>query len=73
MSRPCSIHVYQVTLNPQIWATSSRRNPGVRRRCPLPKPCAAGDWRSLRARRKALSDCAGTLPECGFMVSYILA
>jgi hypothetical protein len=29
---PCSSHVYQVTPTPEIWATSSRRSPGVLRR-----------------------------------------
>ena len=31
MARPCSSHVYQVTLTPDSIETSSRRRPGVRR------------------------------------------
>src|ERR1700756_3251017 len=39
--RPCSSHVYHVALMLARAATSSRRSPGVRRRCAL-SPSAAG-------------------------------
>src|SRR5471030_755460 len=63
--RPCSIHVYQVGLTPHNWATSSRRNPGVRRRGPGGKPTAIGDNRSRCARMKSPSARAGVASSGG--------
>jgi len=47
--------VYQVTPTPESWATSSRRNPGVRRRKPGGIPTSAGVTRARLLRRKAAS------------------
>src|SRR5471032_1610337 len=70
--RPCSIHVYQVGLTPHNWATSSRRNPGVRRRGPGGKPTAMGDSRSRCARMKSPSARAG-VASSGGAASVLLA
>src|SRR5690606_19612429 len=53
MSRPCSIHVYQVTLMSHSWAISSRRSPGVRRRPPEGRPTISGWMRARALRRKS--------------------
>src|SRR5262249_15334362 len=55
VSRPCSSHVYQVTPTPASCATSSRRNPGVRRRRVGRRPTCSGFKRSRRLRTKAPS------------------
>src|SRR5471032_3339533 len=70
--RPCSIHVYQVGLTPHNWATSSLRNPGVRRRGPGGKPTAMGDSRSRCARMKSPSARAG-VASSGGAASVLLA
>ncbi|MEU2924662.1 hypothetical protein ABZ636_06305 [Streptomyces sp. NPDC007251] len=49
--------MYQVTPTPDSWATSSRRNPGVRRRRPGGIPTSAGVTRARLLRRKAASSC----------------
>ncbi len=54
-SRPCSIQVYQVTLMPHSWATSSRRRPGVRRRNPAGRPAIWGVMRERALRTKSPS------------------
>jgi hypothetical protein len=54
-SRPCSIQVYQVTLMPQSWATSSRRSPGVRRRMPSGRPAIWGVMRERALRTNSPS------------------
>src|SRR5690349_1828223 len=48
--RPCSSHVYQVTLTLARCATSSRRRPGVRRRV-AGRPSASGLTLARRARK----------------------
>ena len=53
--RPCSSHVYQVTLTPASAATSSRRNPGVRRRFVSGRPTWAGESRARQPLRKSMS------------------
>src|SRR5690606_29010582 len=55
MSRPCSSHVYQVTLTPASAATSSRRSPGVLRRSASGKPTSAGETRARQLLRNSLS------------------
>ena len=57
MGRPCSSQVYQVTPTPDSCATSSRRSPAVRRRCPLGSPASSGVIRSRRLRKNAASSC----------------
>ena len=50
---PCSSQVYQVTLISEIWATSSRRRPGVRRRLAWQssgRPTSTGRSRARCAR-----------------------
>ena len=49
MSRPCSSHVYQLTLTPARVATSSRRRPGVRRLA-SGRPKSTGFSRARRPR-----------------------
>ncbi len=46
IGRPCSSQVYQVTPTPASCATSSRRSPAVRRRCPPGSPTSSGVIRS---------------------------
>jgi hypothetical protein len=55
LPRPCSRYVYQVVLTPARTATSSRRNPGVRRRPAMGKPTSLGFICSRRARRNLAS------------------
>ncbi|KDN85445.1 hypothetical protein KCH_26760 [Kitasatospora cheerisanensis KCTC 2395] len=55
MSRPCSSHVYQVTPTAARPATSSRRNPGVRRRPTAGRPTCSGEMRSRRLRKNVAS------------------
>ena len=55
MSRPCSSHVYQVTLTPASAATSSRRKPGVRRRLVSGKPTCVGVKRARQPFKKSMS------------------
>src|SRR5471030_3021500 len=71
--RPCSIHVYQVGLTPHNWATSSLRNPGVRRRGPGGKPTAIGDSRSRCARMKSPSARAGVASSGGAAPVWLAA
>src|SRR5882672_2852159 len=52
--RPCSSHVYQVTLTPASAATSSRRNPGVRRRWVSGNPTSVGESRARQPLRKSI-------------------
>ena len=53
--RACSSHVYQVALIPANCATSSRRNPGVRRLGAVGSPTVSADTRARLVRRKSLS------------------
>ena len=62
IGRPCSSQVYQVTPTPASCATSSRRSPAVRRRCPPGSPTSSGVIRSRRLRRNAAS--SRCLPAC---------
>ena len=55
IGRPCSSQVYQVTPTPASCATSSRRSPAVRRRCPPGSPTSSGVIRSRRLRKNAAS------------------
>ncbi|CDH31055.1 hypothetical protein XBI1_1260076 [Xenorhabdus bovienii str. Intermedium] len=52
ISRPCSSHVYQVRPTPAKAATSSRLNPGVRRRPICGNPTDSGFKLSLLIRKK---------------------
>ena len=55
IGRPCSSQVYQVTPTPASCATSSRRSPAVRLRCPPGSPTSSGVIRSRRLRKNAAS------------------
>ncbi len=62
-SRPCSRNVYQVVLIPARFASSSRRNPGVRRRGEPGRPTSDGAVRSRLARRNEPSSCRRSVVE----------
>src|SRR5690606_762507 len=68
MLRPCSSHVYQLTLTPIRLASSSLRKPGVRLRQSLRRPNSSGESAARRAFRKresiSLCSCSdiGSLP-----------
>src|SRR5690606_28145374 len=49
---------------PASWATSSRRNPGVRRRGPRESPTSSGCRASRRRRRNSASCARSMLPSC---------
>src|SRR5688572_16613631 len=78
MRRPCSSHVYHVTETPASIATSSRRNPGVRR-WPPPRgnPTCSGVTASRRARKNSASSARWSIAtsrphgRCGRQLGYV--
>src|SRR5579875_469582 len=56
-ARPCSNRLYQETPTCASCATSSRRNPGVRRLPPRTNPTCSGERRIRRVRRKSARSC----------------